>query len=84
MVTISRAPRAKDNEVESKNEEGIARTKLGESFVWGLLGYRRRGKTTYGAKLCWEAFMSGVRVLHLGNLTFGETIDPVELANQIP
>ncbi len=84
MVTISRAPRTPDNEIEAQNEEGIARTLLGESWVWGVLGWRRRGKTTYAALRCWEAYIRGVRLLHLGNLPFGEMIDPVDLANQDP
>lgn len=84
MVSISRAPADSENEIAAQDSEGLARTVLGESSVWGLLGHRRKGKTTYAGRLCWQAWLKGVRVLHLGNLTFGEQVDPVELANQDP
>lgn len=84
MVLIAHGTRDLDNPIIAAQDEMIARTVLGESNVWGLLGYRRKGKGVYGSVLCWQAALKGVRILHLGNLTFGEKMDPIELSNQNP
>ena len=84
MVVLSSPKRESEHEITAATDEMIARTVLGESSVWGLLGYRRKGKGVYGSVMCWQAYLKGVRILHLGNLTFGEQIDPIDLAAQNP
>jgi hypothetical protein len=62
-----------------------AGTTLGETMVVAVLGPKRRGKTLLASKLCYEFFLSGGRVMHLGNLSFGEQVDDIGmLADQDP
>ena len=84
MVILSAPTREASDEITAAKDEMVNRTLLGESSIWGLLGYRRKGKGVYGSVMCWQAHLKGVRILHLGNLTFGEQIDPVDLATQNP
>ena len=92
MVTpnVSRATLEDMREIDAQEQEWRDRTALGESMFFGLLGYRRQGKTLDGARLCWEtwtgSYLAGrpIRILHLGNLTFGEAVSPAYLANQDP
>lgn len=60
----------------------IGHSILGESSVFGLLGPRRRGKSLAAAFLCAQAANRGVRVLHRGNLAFGELLDVDALLEQ--
>ncbi len=62
----------------------VAKTMLGESTVYGLLGPRRRGKTLFANYLCAEVAAAGGRVLHRGNLSFGELLDIQWLLDQDP
>ena len=84
MVLFSPPTRESDKEITAAKDEMVARTLLGESSIWGLLGYRRQGKGVYGSVMCWQAYLKGTRILHLGNLTFGEQIDPIDLTSQNP
>jgi hypothetical protein len=62
----------------------VGRTMLGESTVFGVLGPRRRGKSLLANYLCGEVAKAGGRVLHRGNLSFGEVLDVHWLLDQNP
>ena len=55
---------------------------LQESHVYGVLGYRGEGKSLITTKLAYEVYLAGGRVLHEGQLRFGETFNATDLANQ--
>lgn len=60
-------------------------TMLGETMVIGILGRKRSGKTLLASKMAYEFFLAGGRVLHMGNLSFGEEITDISiLADQDP
>ena len=66
-------------------------TALGETFTLGILGYKRRGKSLLASKLCYDLYLESqkinnpIRILHMGNLSFGEQIENISiLADQDP
>tara|TARA_Y100000590_G_scaffold82055_1_gene91369 strand:- start:3127 stop:4098 length:972 start_codon:yes stop_codon:yes gene_type:complete len=54
-------------------------TALGETMVVAILGRKRSGKTLLAAKLCYEYWLAGGRVMHMGNLSFGEPIEDISI-----
>ncbi len=71
--------------VEQASVSQRKETSLGETMVVAVLGPKRKGKTVLASKMCYEYWMGGGRLLHMGNLSFGEKIEDIGiLADQDP
>ena len=74
-----------ETEPEAIETSMPAQTLLGETMVMGVLGRKRSGKTLLASKMAYEYHLAGGRVLHMGNLSFGEEITDISiLADQDP
>ena len=62
-----------------------AGSSLGETMVVGVLGPKRRGKTLLAGKMCFEYWLGGGKLYHMGNLSFGDLVEDIGmLADQDP
>ncbi len=62
-----------------------AGSSLGETMVVGILGVKRKGKTVLAGKMCFEYWLDGGTLYHMGNLSFGDRIEDIgQLADQDP
>ncbi len=54
-----------------------AGSSLGETMVTAVLGPKRRGKTLLASKMCFEYWLGGGKLYHMGNLSFGDKIEDI-------